>query len=526
MAMVMTGRVLLVCALCVLWCGAGGIHARDRRNNARGGCVTSGVFEGKALYLSSGCHKTALTLPLRSALPTAAVQADDREQEGYSTEGHHSGVHGKLGAGGGGSPLDSSSPGDTFLSSTPLENGVSTITDGASTPQKNNSSGAGGHSDTTLSSGPNMDALKTSKFEGNQESMNIRDKAADSFTDKGKSKNVEEQGRRATEVQSPDTSVIKISPPQPQSPATQQGQAPTSEGPPSVQITNEAIKPEDSARGNIARVQTITPLRPEVEGEEVETEPVGKTPGEKEKGAKAKRGDEKEQKEKDDKEQEQPQVQQQQQLQPEREEKVPPLASPLGAEAAQSSLSSARSQELQQEDVTAGATENLEERIPLVSTQITSNGKSNSPSPSDTPIADGTAVTTETDKEKVKSRNNAESTETAVTKRVQKNENPAENGKEFKADGNAIGRNGTATPGDTNSSTAATTAMRSDTGTEEAPISNYPSQPSTEGDAPPGTTSDGELASANKYDTVSRSAESTTAPITSAKTNDTTTSGD
>ncbi|RNC41045.1 mucin-associated surface protein (MASP) [Trypanosoma cruzi] len=29
MAMMMTGRVLLVCALCVLWCGAGGICDKD-----------------------------------------------------------------------------------------------------------------------------------------------------------------------------------------------------------------------------------------------------------------------------------------------------------------------------------------------------------------------------------------------------------------------------------------------------------------------------------------------------------------
>ncbi|KAF8292104.1 Mucin-associated surface protein (MASP), putative, partial [Trypanosoma cruzi] len=76
MAMMMTGRVLLVCALCVLWCGAGGIHARDIENNAGGGCVTSGVFEGKTSYLASGCHKTTPTLPLRSALPIAALQAD------------------------------------------------------------------------------------------------------------------------------------------------------------------------------------------------------------------------------------------------------------------------------------------------------------------------------------------------------------------------------------------------------------------------------------------------------------------
>ncbi|KAF8288431.1 Mucin-associated surface protein (MASP), putative, partial [Trypanosoma cruzi] len=51
MAMMMTGRVLLVCALCVLWCGAGVAHARDRDNNAQGGCMTSGLLGRKTSYL-------------------------------------------------------------------------------------------------------------------------------------------------------------------------------------------------------------------------------------------------------------------------------------------------------------------------------------------------------------------------------------------------------------------------------------------------------------------------------------------
>ncbi|EKG06865.1 mucin-associated surface protein (MASP), putative, partial [Trypanosoma cruzi] len=107
MAMMMTGRVLLVCALCVLWCVVGGIHARDIEKNAGGGCVASGVLGGKTSYLSSGCHKTTPTLPLRSMLPIAALQADDREEEVSSTKGTHLSLNGKLGAGGG-SPSDSS----------------------------------------------------------------------------------------------------------------------------------------------------------------------------------------------------------------------------------------------------------------------------------------------------------------------------------------------------------------------------------------------------------------------------------
>ncbi|KAF8286765.1 hypothetical protein TcBrA4_0024570 [Trypanosoma cruzi] len=313
----MTGRVLLVCALCVLWCGAGGIHARDIENNAGGGCVTSGVFEGKTSYLSSGCHKTTPTLPLRSMLPIAALQADDREEEVSSTKGAHLSLNGKLGAGGG-SPSDSS-PGDTFVSFTPFKGG-------ASTPQKNNPSGAGGQSDATLSPGSNMDALKTSNLEGDQESINKKDKAADSLTGEGESKNEELQGRRATEGHSPGTSLTKILPPPPPV-ATQPVQAPTSQGPPSAQLTNEPIKPENPAGKDITRVQTTTPQRPEVEEE---AEPAGKTPEEGKKFTKEKEVDQNEQKEKDEKEHEQPQEQQQQQQQFEREKEVPPLASPLG----------------------------------------------------------------------------------------------------------------------------------------------------------------------------------------------------
>ncbi|PWV10623.1 Mucin-associated surface protein (MASP) [Trypanosoma cruzi] len=75
--------------------------------------------------------------------------------------------------------------------------------------------------------------------------------------------------------------------------------------------------------------------------------------------------------------------------------------------------------------------------------------------------------------------------------------------------------------GDSNSSTAATVALRSDAGTEGTPPTNHPNQPSTEGATPPGTNSDGEATSANKYDTVSQSAGSTTAQTTNAKTGDT-----
>ncbi|KAF5224641.1 Mucin-associated surface protein (MASP) subgroup S089 [Trypanosoma cruzi] len=83
MAMMMAGRVLLVCALCVLWCGACGVYARDRDNSAVGGCMASGVLDTRRLYMPRRCNKTAVTLPLRHVFPISAV--------GASTDGQVSG---------------------------------------------------------------------------------------------------------------------------------------------------------------------------------------------------------------------------------------------------------------------------------------------------------------------------------------------------------------------------------------------------------------------------------------------------
>ncbi|EAN82126.1 Mucin-associated surface protein (MASP) [Trypanosoma cruzi] len=77
MAMMMTGRVLLVCALCVLWCGAGDVYAGDLDNRALGGCMASGVLGMNASYVPNGCNEYMPTPPLRSALPIPAIQAED-----------------------------------------------------------------------------------------------------------------------------------------------------------------------------------------------------------------------------------------------------------------------------------------------------------------------------------------------------------------------------------------------------------------------------------------------------------------
>ncbi|EKF29151.1 mucin-associated surface protein (MASP), putative, partial [Trypanosoma cruzi marinkellei] len=80
-AMMMTGRVLLVCALCVLWCDAAGVHARELENNALGGCMVSGVLGTNGSHVSSGCEKSALTLPLRSVLSVTVAEVTTGEEE-------------------------------------------------------------------------------------------------------------------------------------------------------------------------------------------------------------------------------------------------------------------------------------------------------------------------------------------------------------------------------------------------------------------------------------------------------------
>ncbi|PWU99796.1 Mucin-associated surface protein (MASP) [Trypanosoma cruzi] len=115
----MTGRVLLVCALCVLWCGAGGVYARDLDNNkALGGCMASGVLGAKTSYVPNGRNKYMPTPPLRSALPIPAIQAEvvntrDNSQNGDNlSKGTPPGSPGSGGGGGGkGSPAAAGPPG-------------------------------------------------------------------------------------------------------------------------------------------------------------------------------------------------------------------------------------------------------------------------------------------------------------------------------------------------------------------------------------------------------------------------------
>ncbi|EKF28709.1 mucin-associated surface protein (MASP), putative, partial [Trypanosoma cruzi marinkellei] len=103
MVTMMTGRVLLVCALCVLWCGAGCLYARDLDSKALGDCMPSGVLGVNASHVPNGCNKYMPTPPLRSALPISAIQAEDEQSIKTSHPGDNlpSGTASGAGSGGG-----------------------------------------------------------------------------------------------------------------------------------------------------------------------------------------------------------------------------------------------------------------------------------------------------------------------------------------------------------------------------------------------------------------------------------------
>ncbi|KAF8287041.1 Mucin-associated surface protein (MASP), putative, partial [Trypanosoma cruzi] len=104
----MTGRVLLVCALCVLCCAAGGVYARELDNKALGGCMASGALGMNTSYVRNGCNKYMPTPPLRSALPIPAIQAAVQQPTVVSQDGNNLGSvtppGSGSGLGGGGSP--------------------------------------------------------------------------------------------------------------------------------------------------------------------------------------------------------------------------------------------------------------------------------------------------------------------------------------------------------------------------------------------------------------------------------------
>ncbi|EKF27275.1 mucin-associated surface protein (MASP), putative [Trypanosoma cruzi marinkellei] len=107
MAVMMTGRVLLVCALCVLWCGAGGVYARGLDKKAPDGCMASRVLATNGSHMPGRCDRTTAMPPLRFALPFSAVEAsssaEDSGKKQIDPVGTGAPGSGSAGGGGGGS---------------------------------------------------------------------------------------------------------------------------------------------------------------------------------------------------------------------------------------------------------------------------------------------------------------------------------------------------------------------------------------------------------------------------------------
>ncbi|EAN84330.1 mucin-associated surface protein (MASP), putative [Trypanosoma cruzi] len=96
----MTGRVLLVCALCVLWCGACGVYARELDNkNAVGDCMASGVLGANRLRVPSVCDKVAISLPSRMVSFITAAEASTNDDASDVVEGNPASPSGAAAAG-------------------------------------------------------------------------------------------------------------------------------------------------------------------------------------------------------------------------------------------------------------------------------------------------------------------------------------------------------------------------------------------------------------------------------------------
>ncbi|KAF8284784.1 Mucin-associated surface protein (MASP), subgroup S132, partial [Trypanosoma cruzi] len=126
---------------------------------------------------------------------------------------------------------------------------------------------------------------------------------------------------------------------------------------------------------------------------------------------------------------------------------------PIEAGTTRGSLANSPPEELQQKQTSAGSTKQLEGEVPLINAESKSNGNNDLSLPSVSTRA-GVAGTHEAAKGNAEVQSNAESTETAVNNKDDPNEHLTENDKESAKDKNALRTNATANTGDSDSSTA------------------------------------------------------------------------
>ncbi|PBJ78577.1 mucin-associated surface protein [Trypanosoma cruzi cruzi] len=127
---------------------------------------------------------------------------------------------------------------------------------------------------------------------------------------------------------------------------------------------------------------------------------------------------------------------------------------PIEAGTTRGSLANSPPEELQQKQTSAGSTKQLEGEVPLINAESKSNGNNDLSLPSVSTRA-GVAGTHEAAKGNAGVQNNGESNETAVNNKDDPNEHLTENDKESAKDKNALRTNATANTGDSDGSTAA-----------------------------------------------------------------------
>ncbi|KAF8304020.1 Mucin-associated surface protein (MASP), subgroup S097 [Trypanosoma cruzi] len=408
MAMMMTGRALLVCALCVLWCGAGGVYARDVDNNALGGCMASEVLGACFFHMSSGCNKTAITVPLRSTLPMTAVEA--------SAEGETP-VAG----------LNDSGSSEDSIAVVPVTVGVAGAPAGAAASPSGPSGGSDGKNEP---SGPLSLDVDSSAGSSNGEAGSRGSTSSNAV------------GEPPRENPSPDVATAAHNPPPPG------GVAGTTPG-------NKGEKEEEK--------EQIQVVEHSIENQGALHEP-GKEPQEikreneqsKHQNEELKAGQEKENplqaiQQNSDAEEEMNKNRQQGQRP---QEVTAPLASSSGSEATRKSQSPVPPEALHKKELTDGLREQLEEETPLAATQSKSHGTTDPQSSPASAIAGEAAVTHDADEENATGRNDDEPIETVFADDHQQHEHPENIQKEPAKDKNAVITNGTAAPGDSDGSTA------------------------------------------------------------------------
>ncbi|PBJ78406.1 mucin-associated surface protein [Trypanosoma cruzi cruzi] len=458
MAMMMTGRVLLVCALCVLWCGLFGVAADfvgsangsageywgswwitqlrrecaekvSRRTGGRANasaveeCVRQGIDGVRAVL--DGRRRWG---PQRSAVVVvAADDAEDPVKNGDSSErsflSEQSSQAGRVLPSGGGGGSGSLPGGEGGTGNNPPPPHSSTGPSLPNLPEKQAS--AAEEEEEGVKSDPKDNENKPGERLKDRETP-IDNQNTQNPEETPTGKKLHEEDNKTKQLLQGDNQQPKVEEIVPRKPVEE----PTREKedvdePDAGAVGGNSIESHLEATHNHAE-------KPLAGGEHFDKENY----------------DQKEEREKKSEEQGDAHVQQ-------RNGKHETLHGlPIEAGTTRGSLANSPPEELQQKQTSAGSTKQLEGEVPLINAESKSNGNNDLSLPSVSTRA-GVAGTHEAAKGNAGVQNNGESNETAVNNKDDPNEHLTENDKESAKDKNALRTNATANTGDSDGSTAA-----------------------------------------------------------------------